>query len=80
MSTSPEGSAMVSAPGEPIENQKNIAAPEVDLVESLRLSVSTYRACIRRGDGPRTFKLGRRNFILLDDWEAWLRQMAKTGA
>jgi hypothetical protein len=79
MSTIQSGSALVIAP---VDTQKEVfrtAAPEADLVSSLDLPLSTYRACVRRGGGPRTFKMGRRNYILFDDWDAWLRQLAETG-
>jgi hypothetical protein len=74
-----EGSAVVSRPVELSNDIPRVAAPETELVESIDLAVSTYRACIRGGRGPRTFKIGRRNFVLIEDWNAWLRQMAETG-
>lgn len=79
MSTSALGSAMVSAPTEPQTETPLFAAHEVDLVEGLGLPLSTYRACVSGGKGPRTFKLGRRNYVLLTDWHAWLETLAETG-
>ena len=70
---------MVSQSSEPQQTVPRTAAPEADLVSSIDLPLSTYRACVRRGGGPRTFKMGRRNYILFDDWDAWLRQLAETG-
>jgi hypothetical protein len=74
-----EGSAVVSRPVELSNEIPLIAAPEADLIDSLGVAVSTYRACTRGGRGPRTFKIGRRNFVLIADWEVWLRELAKTG-
>ena len=79
MSTLTEGSAEVSRPGELSNDIPRVAAPETELIERLGVAVSTYRACVRGGRGPRTFKIGRRNFVLIEDWSAWLRQMAQSG-
>ena len=53
-----------------------IAAPETELVEDLDLPLSTYHGEKAAGRGPRTFKIGRRNYILLADWQAWLESRA----
>lgn len=80
MSTSSKGLATVSNPVvEPPNDLPKIAALETELVESLGVPLSTYRACTRGGRGPRTFKIGRRNYVLLADWDAWLETLAATG-
>jgi hypothetical protein len=86
MSTSPTGSVMVSQPDEPTNNiptyAANIptyAAYELDLVASLGLPLSTYRNATSGGRGPRSFKLGRRNYVLISDWVEWLDHLAETG-
>ena len=79
MSTIPKGSAQVSQPDEPTKNIPAHAVYELDLVASLGLPLSTYRNVTAGGRGPRSFKLGRRNYILLSDWVAWLEQIAETG-
>jgi hypothetical protein len=73
MSTSPDGSVVVSHPAE------QPAAAERDLIQGLGLPLSTYRACVRLGQGPRRFKIGRRVDVLKTDWHAWLEGLAESG-
>lgn len=56
-----------------------VAATESELVELLGVPISTYMAEKAKGRGPRTFKIGRRNFVLLKDWAAWLHARAEQG-
>ena len=79
MSTLSSGSALVSVPVEPQNETPSFAILETELVASIGLPISTYRACVQGGRGPRTFKLGRRNYILRNDWEAWLEHLADIG-
>ncbi|MFG6080747.1 hypothetical protein ACEUZ9_001354 [Paracoccus litorisediminis] len=55
-----------------------IAAPETELVAEIDLPLSTYMREKARGAGPRVFTIGRRNYILLRDWQAWLEARAAT--
>ncbi|MBD9526206.1 hypothetical protein [Paracoccus sp. PAR01] len=52
------------------------AAPETELVAELDLPLSTYQAEKAAGRGPRVFQIGRRNYVLLRDWQAWLEGRA----
>ena len=52
------------------------AAPINVLVEEIDLPLSTFYSLEADGKGPRTFKLGRRKYCLLTDWQAWLQLRA----
>ncbi|MDP2518833.1 hypothetical protein [Shimia thalassica] len=53
-----------------------IAVPFLELLATIDLPESTYRKETAEGRGCRTFKIGRRKYVLMDDWEAWLRERA----
>jgi hypothetical protein len=53
-----------------------IAAPIGELVEDLGLPLSSYYAEEAAGNGCRCFKIGRRKFALLSDWQTWLEARA----
>jgi hypothetical protein len=53
------------------------AAPITTLCEEIDLPVSSFYAIEQRGQGPRSFKLGRRRYVLLSDWRDWLTRLAK---
>ncbi|MGA0615616.1 hypothetical protein [Paracoccus sp. KR1-242] len=54
-----------------------VAAPETELVAELGLPYSTYAREKAEGRGPRVFQIGRRNYVLLTDWQAWLEARAE---
>lgn len=55
------------------------AAPESELLEEIGLPASTYAAEKAAGRGPRTFKIGRRIYVRIADWHAWLDERAGAG-
>jgi|GEM_PF-4810930 len=64
-------------PGSP---QRGAVAWSVsDLAKAIGLPRSSIYDAIRRGDGPRTHRLGRRYVILADDLAEWLRSLPLVG-
>ena len=72
-------------PGPPGPNRKADPGPAVAgarlerLCEASEIPASTMRALIARGQGPRTFTIGRLLFCLIEDWNSWMQSMANAG-
>ena len=60
------------------------------MMETLHIDFSDYTApqqCVtftalnvdHHGHSASVSAMGRRNYILFDDWDTWLRQLAETG-
>lgn len=58
---------------------KPYASPESTLLETIGLPRSTYAAVKAAGRGPKTFKIGRRIYVLHSEWYAWLDRCSREG-
>lgn len=55
------------------------ALPLEVLANKAGIPNGTMAAVRGRGEGPRTFVVGRRVFVLIDDWASWMRWLAERG-
>ncbi len=49
------------------------------LCEANEIPQSTMRALIAQNKGPRTFTIGRLIYCLVEDWNAWMQNVAALG-
>lgn len=54
-----------------------VAAPIGEYLAEFNIPRSTFHKETQRSGAPKTFKIGRRIYILRDDFEDWLRKLSQ---